>query len=170
MTVDLHQTTSFVIEALPADVLAVARAQAPRRADRRGGPQPLVAAGGEPLRCCLTDATPGEHVLLVSYRPPLPAPSPYQEVGAVFVHADAGDCPGHTPSGRYPEAWRGRPQVLRAYDGRGHIHPATRVHDGAEPERVVAEVLADPDVVLVHSRNVAYGCYMFAVVRPRMRR
>ena len=82
----------------------------------------------------------------------------------MFAHADAEDCPGAPePSSGYPAEWRGRPQVLRAYDGRGFIHPATRLHDGTDPEAVIAEILADPDVVLVHSRNVAYGCYMFAI-------
>jgi hypothetical protein len=52
--------------------------------------------------------------------------------------------------------------VLRAYDDRGWIHPATRTHDGTEPERVLAEVLAEPGVVEVHSRNIGYGCFMFA--------
>jgi hypothetical protein len=51
--------------------------------------------------------------------------------------------------------------VLRAYDARGWIHEATRVHDGTDPQAALAEVLAAPGVVQVHSRNIAYGCYMF---------
>ncbi|MFC6342027.1 DUF1203 domain-containing protein, partial [Nocardioides hankookensis] len=58
--------------------------------------------------------------------------------------------------------WAHKPQVLRAYGERGWIHPATRVHDGADPAASLAAVLAEPGVVLVHSRNLAYGCYMFA--------
>ena len=53
--------------------------------------------------------------------------------------------------------------MLRAYDERGWIHDATTVHDGSDPERAIRDVLAAPGVVLVHSRNVAYGCYMFAI-------
>jgi hypothetical protein len=37
------------------------------------------------------------------------------------------------------------------------------VHDGTDPEAALAAVLAAPGVVEVHSRNIAYGCYMFAV-------
>ena len=37
------------------------------------------------------------------------------------------------------------------------------MHDGTDPEAVLAAVLAAPGVVEVHSRNIAYGCYMFAV-------
>jgi hypothetical protein len=55
--------------------------------------------------------------------------------------------------------------VLRAYDAAGRIHPATRVHDGTDPPAEIAEVLAQPGVVAVHSRNIAYGCFMFAVTR-----
>ena len=170
MTTDLTPTatSSYLIHALPPDVLAVARAQAATgTADASGDAHRLVASGGEPLRCCLRDAVAGEPCLLFNYRPPLPASSPYQETGAVFAHADAEHCPGApAPSSGYPAEWRGRPQVLRAYDERGFIHPATRLHDGTDPESAIAEVLAHPDVVLVHSRNVAYGCYMFAISVP----
>jgi hypothetical protein len=120
-----------------------------------------VAGGGEPLRCCLRDAVEGERLMLFGHEPVLP-PSPYREIGAVFAHAERCDGPAGTG---YPQAWRGRKQVLRAYDARGWIHPATRVHDGTDPEGVLAAILQEPDVVLVHSRNVAYGCYMFTVTR-----
>jgi hypothetical protein len=153
--------SDFQIHALPAGVLADVRANGVGVA---GVPaERVVATGGEPVRCCLRDAAPGEELLLFGYEPPLPT-SPYREVGPVFVHASA--CPGTAAPDTYPKAWYGRPQVLRAYDERGWIHPATRVHDGTRPEAVIAEMLADPDVVLIHSRNVAYGCYMFTVTRP----
>jgi hypothetical protein len=152
---------TFEIHALPAEVLANVRASGVGAA---GIPaERVVATGGEPVRCCLRDAAPGEELLLFGYEPPLPT-SPYREVGAVFVHASA--CPGTATRDTYPPDWYGRPQVLRAYDKRGWIHPVTRVHDGTQPEAVIAEMLADPDVVLIHSRNVAHGCYMFAVTRP----
>ncbi|WP_435153848.1 DUF1203 domain-containing protein [Micromonospora aurantiaca (nom. illeg.)] len=40
-----------------------------------------------------------------------------------------------------------------------------RRHDGGDPEAVIAELFADPAVDQLHSRNVVYGCWMFAVVR-----
>ncbi|MFC7535143.1 DUF1203 domain-containing protein [Actinoplanes sp. GCM10030250] len=121
-----------------------------------------AATGGEPLRCCLRDAAPGEALILFGYEPPLPA-SPYREIGAVFAHATP--CTGPAGSLTYPPDWYGRPQVLRAYDHHGRIHPATRVTDGTDPEAAIRAVLADPDVARIHSRNVAYGCYMFTVIR-----
>jgi hypothetical protein len=140
--------TDYVIHALPADVPRVAGVD-------------VVAGGGEPLRCCLRDATAGEELVLFNYEPPLPD-SPYRERGAVFAHA--AECAGPA-STAYPPDWRGRPQALRAYDARGWIHPSTHHHDGASPEAALAAVLAHDDVVEVHSRNLAYGCYMFRATR-----
>jgi Protein of unknown function (DUF1203) len=34
---------------------------------------------------------------------------------------------------------------------------------GSKAEKVIAELLARPEVDLVHLRNVGYGCYNFAV-------
>jgi hypothetical protein len=144
--------TSFRIHALPDAVVTAARTST--------GAISVVAGGGEPVRCCLRDAAPGDALLLVNYEPPIPA-SPYRERGAIYVHAEA--CPSVPATGEYPTDWRGRPQVLRAYDERGWIHEATTVHDGTDPEAAIAAVLAAPGVVQVHSRNIAYGCFMFTI-------
>jgi hypothetical protein len=149
--------TSFQIHALPAAVVASARTTASTTSTPTAV---VVADGGEPVRCCLRDAAPGDELLLFNYEPLLPA-SPYREVGAVYVHAH--DCSSAPSTDAYPADWRGRPQVLRAYDERGWIHEATTVHDGSDPEAALAAVLAAPGVVQVHSRNIAYGCYMFCV-------
>jgi hypothetical protein len=154
------ETTAFAIHALPSEALEFVRAKG---VDASGIPvERIVADGGEPLRCCLRDARPREQLLLFGYQPPLPA-SPYREAGAVFAHAQP--CTGPAEANEYPRDWRGRAQVLRAYDKRGWIHPTTRVHNGDDPDRVIAEILADADVVQIHSRNVAYGCYMFTITR-----
>jgi hypothetical protein len=150
----------FTVTAIAAAPLAAVRASG---TDVSGHPvEHRIAGGGEPLRCCLRDAAPGEAIILFGYEPRLPKPSPYREIGAVFAHAD--ECGGYTTPG-YPPAWRGRPQVLRAYDAEGRIHPSTRVHDGTAPEAELEAVLADPAVVRVDSRNIAYGCFMLSVTR-----
>ena len=160
MTTFASTSTALRIAGLPADVLTHVRADG---LDASGNlPVRRVAEGGEPVRCCLRDALPGEALLLFGYEPPLP-PSPYREVGAVFAHAD--ECEHSPVATSYPADWRPRAQVLRAYDSRGWIHPATRVHDGTDPEAALDAVLAEPGVVQVHSRNVAYGCWMFTATR-----
>jgi hypothetical protein len=152
-------TTAFRIHALPADILNGARTSDVDRSGNRV--ERIVASGGEPLRCCLRNAEPDQELILFGYEPPIPT-SPYREVGPVFAHAHP--CQGPATDA-YPPDWYGRPQVLRAYDRRGWIHDATRIHDGQDPETMITEVFAEPDVVQIHSRNVAHGCYMFAITR-----
>lgn len=156
-------TAGFRIDAIPAHVLDEVRGTGLDASGNRV--QYLTASrdGGEPLRCCLRNATPGERLLLFGYAPPMPA-SPYREVGAVLTHADP--CTGPLSRHAYPPGWYGRPQVLRAYDRRGWIHDETRTHDGTTPEAIISAMLANPEVVEIHSRNIAWGCYMMRITRP----
>lgn len=150
----------FRLRAIPADELGAVRTTG---RDLSGTAVEFFdATGGEPLRCCLRDACAGERCMLFGYEPALPGgASPYREIGAVFAHAE--DCGGTERTDTYPHDWRTRPQVLRAYDRRGWIHPATTVHDGSDPVASLRGVLAEPGVVEVHSRNISHGCYMFAI-------
>lgn len=153
-------TASYQIHAIPATVLDNARRSG---VDVSGNAvEQIISEGGEPLRCCLRDARPDERCILFGYEPPIRA-SPYREIGAVFAHAER--CGGPASDVDYPSDWISRPQILRAYDSRGWIHPATKMHDGSDPESVITQMLADADVVQIHSRNIAYGCYMFTVTR-----
>ena len=149
-----------VIVPVPSDVIDRARA-ASEPGSEAAATVTVTAGGGEPLRCCLTNARPGDSLILFNFEPPLP-PSPYQEKGAVFVHASP--CGSEVDAHVYPSEWLGRPQVLRSYDQRGWIHSAS-VHDGTSPRAAISAAFADPAVVEVHSRNVAYGCYMFSLRR-----
>jgi uncharacterized protein DUF1203 len=152
-------STAFRIHALAPELLERVRATG---LDASGNPVARVTAQGtEPLRCCLRNARPGEALILFGHEPPIGA-SPYREVGAVFACAEP--CPGFADPSSYPAAWHGKPQVVRSYDQRGWIHEAL-VHDGQDPEAAIARLLADPEAVQVHSRNVAYGCFMFRVTR-----
>jgi uncharacterized protein DUF1203 len=152
---------TFHIHAISAEALERVRTSG---RDASGNPiEHINAEGDEPLRCCLRNARAGESLILFGYEPPIGA-TPYRELGAVFAHAER--CEGPPPATTYPPDWRGKPQVLRAYDRRGWIHDAV-VHDGKDPEAAIARLLADPEAVQLHSHNVAYGCFMFVVVRSR---
>ena len=85
---------------------------------------------------------------------------PYAEVGPVFVHA--AECGGYVDTGRYPEGFRHRRQLLRAYDDRGRQVDNVLV-DGVGADPVIESLLARPEVAYLHSRNPMAGCYMFAV-------
>ena len=127
----------------------------------------IAVEAGAPLRCCLREAEAGERVVLIAHRPfAAESQSPYAEVGPVFIHADR--CAGAPDSSRYPEAFRHRRQVLRAYDATGKIIDA-RLTEGDGAERTIAALFADPRASFVHSRNVLFGCYMFAIDRANER-
>jgi hypothetical protein len=150
---------TFRIDAIPSDELARIRAAG---YDIQGDPfRAREAGGGEPLRCCLRPARAGERIALIAYRPTGTAGA-YAETGPVFVHAEP--CEGYPTDGSWPPEFRNRQQVLRAYDAAGRIADAILV-EGAEAEDGIAKLLADPGHVVVHSRNVLYGCYMFAISR-----
>jgi hypothetical protein len=86
----------------------------------------------------------------------------YQETGPVFVHADG--CQGPSSAG-YPDAFRDRPQVFRAYNADGSIVGGELVDAGADQEAAAERLLADPEVAFLHTRNVVYGCYMLMIRR-----
>ncbi|MET9614246.1 DUF1203 domain-containing protein [Kitasatospora indigofera] len=159
-------TTTTALRVGPIDpaVLAQLRAR-----DDAGRPPVLSVDedGGAPLRCCLTRARPGERIALLSYAPLRrwaeetgAEPGPYDEVGPVFVHAEA--CPGAGPA--WPAGFHGSERVLRAYDRRGHILGGTVVTPDTA-EAAARELLADPEVALVHVRAVGFGCFLHEVRR-----
>ena len=153
-------TTTFRIHAIPDEVLRETRDSG---VDISGNPiEHITAEGGEPVRCCLRDARPGDELILFRIRaadPGRPVSRNRRRVRARPPLRRAAAVDG------YPPDWYGRSQILRAYDHRGRIHDATTQHDGQSPEAVIAELLADPGVAQIHSRNIAWGCYMFRVTR-----
>jgi hypothetical protein len=121
----------------------------------------LDSDGGDPLRCCLRDSHRGERIVLASVTPPGPRGA-YAESGPVFLHPD--DCGGPAQLG-YPDAFRRRTQVFRAYSADGRIVGGQVVRPEDDQEAVAEGLLADEGVAFLHSRNVVYGCYMFAIHR-----
>jgi Protein of unknown function (DUF1203) len=153
-------TSTLIFEPIPPGELQEIRTARLDEAGNRLTAQ--TDAEGSPLRCCLREASPGERVLLIAYTPPGTSGA-YAERGPVFIHADP--CDGYQTPHRYPPGLSGRQQVVRAYDQRGRIADGVLAADGDHAWTVVCEMLARPDVALVHLRNVGYGCYNFAVRR-----
>lgn len=118
--------------------------------------------GGNPLRCCLRETAPGERVILMAYTPPGTS-GPYAERGPVFIHAEP--CDGYLTPDQYPPGLRHRQQVVRAYNHDGQIVDGILAEDGDRAMTIINDLLARPDVALVHLRNVGYGCYNYAVRR-----
>jgi hypothetical protein len=155
------QSATFHIEALSPE-----RLEAIRRSGTDDGGNHVfptrTAQGGEPVRCCLHIAGPGERLLLIAYRP-FNKPSPYAETGPVFVHAER--CGGYSWPDRYPDEFRGRQQVFRCYDADGNILGGHVAEPTEEAEAVITDLFANEDVEYIHTRNVVFGCYMLEIRR-----
>jgi hypothetical protein len=151
----------FHVRALPPERLESIR-QADRDDGGNAGLRHLRADGGEPLRCCLRVAEADEALVLIAYRP-FEASGPYAETGPVFVHAEK--CAGYGRPQRYPEDFRGWQQVFRCYDARGDIIGGRLTDTGDQPEEVISQLFANPEVEHIHTRNVVYGCYMLEIRR-----
>jgi hypothetical protein len=144
--------------------------------DDAGRPPRLLTddEGGSPLRCCLRRIKPGERVALVSYAPLRrwaartgADPGPYEELGPVFIHAEA--CPGPAGTG-FPPALLGDRWMLRKYAAEGHIlggvllEPA-QAPDASAADAALAAALSEPGVALVHVRALEFGCFQFEAAR-----
>jgi hypothetical protein len=125
--------------------------------------------GGSPLRCCLRLSRPGEPLALVSYAPlrrwaqqRRVDAGPYDETGPVFIHTEP--CGGRVDSG-YPAELRGSERMLRAYTADGRIYSGVQVQPDDDVEGVLEDLLADPQVAVVHGRAVDFGCFTFEAHR-----
>jgi hypothetical protein len=85
----------------------------------------------------------------------------------VFIHPE--QCDGPSSTG-YPEDFIGWSRMFRAYraDGSildGRLASADEVGDRAAAHRLIDEILADPEVAVVHARAVEFGCFTFEIRR-----
>jgi uncharacterized protein DUF1203 len=153
-------TDTLYAHPIPADDLE--RMRRAGRDDMGNEFTPWTAEGGEPLRCCLHAAVPGEDIALISYSPHR-RPSPWAEAGPVFVHPDA--CAGFDPHDGLPPQLRSGPRVLRAYRGDGSMNYDANVvvGDGEDVEPALAAQLARDDVDEVHVRSTVPQCFTYAV-------
>lgn len=122
----------------------------------------LTAGPGDmfPCRVSLTDAEPGDRLILLGYEHQ-PAASPYRAAGPIFVNENAG-APFDGPE--VPPVMRGRLLSLRAYDEAGMIVDAAVEH-GREIEPVLERLLARDAAAYIHVHNAGRGCYSCRVDR-----
>ena len=108
-----------------------------------------------PCRISLTDAEPGEELLLLAYAHQ-PATSPFQASGPIFVRSgverpfDAVDL--------IPDAIARRTISVRAYDADAMMIEGELVQ-GADLPPLLEQWLARPEVDVVHLHYARRGCY-----------
>jgi hypothetical protein len=127
------------------------------------GARPVVADApfGFPDRIEISDAEPGERLLLVNYLHQ-PAGTPYRASHAIFVRER--EVAPTDLVGEIPAAMRARPLSLRAFDAEGMMVDADLV-DGAEAETLIKRLLADGRVAYIHAHYARRGCYAGRIER-----
>jgi hypothetical protein len=166
----MTSTAPLTTTRLLAHAIDPARLDAVRREGTDGHGNPFHAypasGAGEPLRCCLRMGRRGEAIALISFAP-FDHPSPWTEVGPVYVHADR--CPGYGDAG-LPAELRSGPRLLRTYraDDTMNYDHNTLVGEGDDLEPILGELLSLPDVSTVHVRTVLPQCFLYAVTSARV--
>ena len=119
------------------------------------------AKPGFPDRIALSDAEPGERLLLVNYMHQ-PANNPYRASHAIFVRENAREA--YDRIDEVPEALRSRLISLRAFDDDDMMVDADAV-DGRELEAVIERMFASPCVAYLQAHYAKRGCYAARIER-----
>ncbi len=119
-----------------------------------------IADGPRPCRISLTDATPGEGVILVNYEHHA-VTSPYRMRFAIFVRAgeqtfDAIDT--------VPVQLRRRTLAVRGFDAAGMMTGCELI-EGIWLEEAIERQFADASAVYLHIHFAAPGCYAARIER-----
>ena len=120
-----------------------------------------TAKPGFPDRIALSDAEPGETLLLVHHQHQ-PANTPYRASHAVYVRE--GTAETRTMTGEVPESLQVRLISLRAFDA-GHSMIDADVVDGPDLSGLIAQFFANPAVAYLHAHYAKRGCYAARIDR-----
>jgi hypothetical protein len=149
----------FRIQGLPAEHFAPLFALTEAELKERGAVR-RIADAGYPCRVSLTDAKPGDELILINYEHHAVA-SPYRMRFAIYVRKgeatfDAVD--------EVPEQLRKRTLAVRSFDADAMMVDRALV-EGAKLEDAIATLFADPHADYLHVHFAAPGCYAARVER-----
>ena len=151
---------TFRIRGLPAEPFDHLFALSDDELAAQGAVRQVADGGGYPCRISLTDAKPGDEVILVNYEHH-PVASPYRMRFAIFVRKgeetfDAVD--------DVPDQLRKRTLALRAFDCDAMMVGFELV-EGAKLEQAIERQFAHPRSAYLHVHFAAPGCYAARVER-----
>ena len=153
---------SFRITGLPAEDFAplfdLSDAELAARGAVRRIAEPRTP--GAPCRISLTDAEPGEELLLVNYEHH-PVASPYRMRFAVYVRKGEEQ---FDEVDKVPEQLLLRTLAVRSFDADAMMVDRELV-EGRELESAIARLFADPRAAYLHVHFAAPGCYAARVDR-----
>jgi hypothetical protein len=115
---------------------------------------------GYPCRVSLTDATPGDPVILVNYMHHR-VDTPFRASFAIYVRLGEQTC---DVVDQVPAQLRRRLLSVRAYDAAGMLRAADVV-SGTELEQSVQSMLQEPQACYLHVHFAKPGCYAALIER-----
>ena len=155
----MEHAMSFRITGLPAEnfdhLFALSDAEL-----RQHGAVRKSAPGAVPCRISLTDATPGDEVILTNYEHHA-VDSPYRMRFAIYVRKGEQT---YDKVNEVPEQLRKGTLAARAFDNDGMMIGRELV-EGTELEGAIKRLFAEPDAAYLHLHYAAPGCYAARVER-----
>ena len=153
---------SFRITGLPAESFAHLFQLSDAELAEQGAVRRTAEAHdpGTPCRVSLTDAQPGDELILVNYEHH-PVASPYRMRFAIFVRKDEET---FDAIDEVPEQLRIRTLAVRAFDNEAMMIGRELV-EGRELETSIERLFADPRAAYLHVHFAAPGCYAARVER-----
>jgi len=149
----------FRVRGLPAEQFAPLFALSDEELKARGAIR-RIADGPRPCRISLTDAAPGDEVILVNYEHHAVA-SPYRMRFAIYVREGEAT---FDQVDAVPEQLRKRMLAVRSFDGDGMM-VGWELVDGAELEQSITRLFGEPRAAYLHVHFAAPGCYAARVER-----
>jgi len=118
------------------------------------------APGAVPCRISLTDATPGEDVILTNFEHHA-VDSPYRMRFAIYVRQGERT---YSEIDEVPHQLRTRTLAVRSFDAAGMM-VERELTEGTALEGAIERLLADPRAAYLHVHFAAPGCYAARVER-----
>jgi len=116
---------------------------------------------GFPCRVTLTDAEPGETLLLMNYVSHDVA-TPFRSSYAIYISERARHAATYV--GSIPPALDRRPIALRAFDRGAMLHTAALAAPG-QADAAIRTLFEDPAIAYIHAHYAAPGCFAATVQR-----
>jgi hypothetical protein len=149
----------FRIRGLPAEQFAPLFALSDDELARHGAVR-HIAAGPRPCRISLTEATPGDELILVNYEHHAVA-SPYRMRFAIFVRQGEET---YDEIDAVPEQLRTRMLAVRAFDAEAMMLGSELI-EGANLEGAIERQFALDRAAYLHVHFAAPGCYAARIER-----
>jgi hypothetical protein len=153
-------TTNFRITGLPAENFAPLFDLSDEELVARGAVRRIADGNGYPCRVSLTDAEPGDELLLLNYEHHAVS-SPYRMRFAIYVRRGERT---YDAIGAVPEQLRSRMLAVRSFDADAMM-VGRELIDGRELPSAIERLFANPKASYLHVHFAAPGCYAARVDR-----